>query len=51
METENVRKLVHKVNASLSYITKVISGSLLLTPNIQVLGTQLLRGEVNIYNY
>ncbi len=46
METENAKKLVQKVNASLAYITKVISGSLLLTPTIQLLGTQLLRGEV-----
>jgi hypothetical protein len=46
MESENVKKLVYKVNAGLTSVTKVISGSLLLSPAIQVLGTQLLRGEV-----
>jgi dynein heavy chain 2 len=46
MEHQKALNLVKTVNNSLQYITKVISGNALLTPQIAAIGNALLRGAV-----
>eukprot|EP00727_Mastigamoeba_balamuthi_P008574 m51a1_g4339 putative cytoplasmic dynein 2 heavy chain 1 isoform x1 (4695) ;mRNA; f:164362-180818 len=46
MEAINAHSLASIINSSLSNIIKVISGRMLLTPEIQQVGSLLLRGQV-----